>query len=294
MQALLLALLVGAIFTLFSTRVQGNLRRLLHASPSRLFFLPVLLTGIFALAAAASGALSFSLVFLVAGYTLAPASLAFVQGAGFKKSPGWLDFAVILLLWLPLEFAAGQHLVPKAAQGFLHSVAYGLAIILGLVLFLGFRSFEGLKYNLPRGPRDWVYPLIGFLITAPLLIALGIALGFIPLPHLPRNPSGARFLSRFAVIFIATALPEEILFRSLIQNLLMQKLGRSIGVLLLASVIFGLAHLDNGPQATPNWRYAILATIAGVGYGKVFDKSSTVFSSVFFHALVDWTKHFFF
>jgi membrane protease YdiL (CAAX protease family) len=38
----------------------------------------------------------------------------------------------------------------------------------------------------------------------------------------------------------------------------------------------------------------ILATIAGVAYGWVFDKASSVLSSAALHMLVDWTKHFFF
>ena len=38
----------------------------------------------------------------------------------------------------------------------------------------------------------------------------------------------------------------------------------------------------------------ILATIAGLAYGKAFQKSNSVFSSVTFHALVDATKHIFF
>jgi membrane protease YdiL (CAAX protease family) len=54
------------------------------------------------------------------------------------------------------------------------------------------------------------------------------------------------------------------------------------------------AHLDNGPQPLPNWRYMILATIAGVAYGIVFRKSSTVLSSATLRMPVDWTKHFFF
>ena len=35
----------------------------------------------------------------------------------------------------------------------------------------------------------------------------------------------------------------------------------------------------------------ILATIAGVAYGKAFQKSASVFSSVTCHALVDTVKH---
>jgi membrane protease YdiL (CAAX protease family) len=38
----------------------------------------------------------------------------------------------------------------------------------------------------------------------------------------------------------------------------------------------------------------ILATIAGVAYGKAFEKSNSVFSSVTCHALVDAVKHLWF
>jgi uncharacterized protein len=100
--------------------------------------------------------------------------------------------------------------------------------------------------------------------------------------------------SAAAIIFCGTALPEEILFRSMIQNLLMQRFGANTRTLIVASVIFGAAHLDNGPQPLPNWRYMILATIAGFAYGKVFQRSTSVLASAGFHTLVDWTKHFFF
>ena len=66
------------------------------------------------------------------------------------------------------------------------------------------------------------------------------------------------------------------------------------GSVLLAALIFGCAHLNNGPGPLPNWRYAIMATIAGVAYGKVFQKSSSVFSSAFLHALINTSKHVFF
>ena len=233
------------------------------------------------------------IVAMVLIYTLAPTACAYAQGAGSPKTPGIVDFLAIVLLWLPLEFAAGAQFVPRAAQGFLHSVAYGIAILLGLVLFLGFRSFPGMKYKFPSGRRDWVLPLIGFAVVAPVLVLVGIAIGFIPMAHLPTQP-GAKMAAAIGIIFAGTALPEEILFRSLIQNLLMLRFGAGWRTLFVASVIFGAAHLDNGPQAVPNWRYMIEATIAGVAYGRVFQKASSVTSSAMLHMMVDWTKHFFF
>jgi membrane protease YdiL (CAAX protease family) len=199
----------------------------------------------------------------------------------------------VLLLWLPVEFAAGAQLVPRPAQGFLHSVVYGLAILLALCLFLGFRRLEGLKYDPPQGVRDWRLPLAGYAAVAPVLMAVGIAIGFIPAPHWPARPPGT-MAAAVGIIFAGTALPEEILFRALIQNFLMQRFGSGWKTLLAASLVFGAAHLDNGPQPLPNWRYMIEATIAGVAYGRVFQKASSVTSSAILHMAVDWTKHFFF
>jgi len=293
MQTLVLALLLAAVFSLFSPAVQERLRHSFHHRPSIVWILPFLFTGFFGAAAFLVSACSWPLCLLVFVYTAMPVFFATVQGAGFIKRPTAFDFLTILLLWLPLEFAAGARLVPRPSQGFLHSVAYGIAILLGLLLFLAFRSFPDLKYNLPQTRRDWWLPLAGFAAAAPVLILLGVAIGFLPLPHLPGKSAGA-MSAAVGVIFAGTALPEEILFRSLIQNLLMLRFGSGIPALLAASLIFGCAHLNNGPQPLPNWRYMILATLAGFAYGRVFQRASTVLSSAGLHTLVDWTKHFFF
>ena len=273
--------------------MKPGLRSLLHRRAAWIWAAPPLLTIAFAGASLLAGAFSVPLTLLVLAYTVAPVLCAFLQGPGPVQRPTALDFLTILLLWLPIEFAAGASLVPRAAQGFLHSVIYGVAIVLGLVLFLGFRSFPGLKIRPPTGKRDLWLPLAGFAMVAPVLAVVGTALGFIPPPHLPVQTAG-RLAGAAGLIFVGTALPEEILFRSLLQNLLMLRFGSGAGPLLAASLIFGCAHLDNGPQPLPNWRYMILATIAGVAYGKVFQKGSTVLSSAGLHMLVDWTKHFFF
>jgi membrane protease YdiL (CAAX protease family) len=294
-QTLVLALLLAAVLAFFAPFVRNCVRGVLHAHPAIVWAVPFLLTIVFSGAAALAGAFSFSLALLLLGYTTAPVVCAWIEGAGFIPRPAALDFVAILLLWLPLEFAAGARLVPRPAQGILHSVAYGIAILLGLVLFTGFRSFPGMKYNLPRWRSDFGLPLAAFAITAPVLMVVGIALGFIPMPHWPGGAAtGGRMAGAFGIILAGTALPEEILFRSLIQNLIMLRFGASWRTLLAASLIFGCAHLDNGPQPLPNWRYMILATIAGVAYGMVFQRSSTVLSSAALHSMVDWTKHFLF
>ena len=293
MQTLVLALLLAGVLSFFSRAVQEWVRTGFHRRPALIWIVPFILTGIFGAAAFLANACSWPLSALVFVYTAMPVSCAALQGAGSIKRPTAMDFATILLLWLPLELAAGGSLVPRPAQGYLHSVAYGIAILLGLLLFLGFRSFPDLKYNLPHTKRDWWLPLAGFAAAAPVLILVGVAIGFIPPPHWP-GKSGGAMTAAAGVIFVGTALPEEILFRSLIQNLLMLRFGAGMRTLLMASFTFGGAHLNNGPQPLPNLRYMILATIAGFAYGRVFQRASTVLSSAALHSLVDWTKHFFF
>ena len=60
-----------------------------------------------------------------------------------------------------------------------------MAILLGLVVFLGFRDLPGMKYQIPKSARDLWLPLLGFAAVAPVLIAVGVAIGFIPAPSLP-------------------------------------------------------------------------------------------------------------
>jgi uncharacterized protein len=292
-QTAFLIALAAAIFALLSPRLQRRLQKVVHRRPAAIWMAPPLLTGVFAAASRMVGAFSLPLTFLVLAFTAAPVLVAFVQGPAVAPRPTALDFLGVLILWLPIEFAAGARLVPHAAQGFLHSIAYGIAILLGLVLWTGFRAFAGMKYNPPREARDFWLPLAGFAMVAPVLAIMGIALGFIPAPHWPVQSAG-RMAAAVGIIFAGTALPEEILFRALIQNLLMQRFGSGTRTLLAASFIFGCAHLDNGPQPLPNWRYMILATVAGFAYGKVFQKANTVLSSAGLHMLVDWTKHFYF
>lgn len=294
MQTLILALLLAAVFGLFVPSAQNRLRCTLHGRPSTVWAVPFLLAAIFGASSTVVGAFRVELTAYVLLYAMAPVVCVWLAGRGEPKVPVALDFLAIGLLWFPLEFAGGvAGDIPRHAQGFLHSVAYGVAILLGLVLFLGFRSFPGLKYRAPSERRDWVLPLIGFVAVAPVLIGVGIAIGFIPMPHLPTATAG-KMAAALGIIFAGTALPEEILFRSLIQNLLMLRFGAGWRTLIVASVIFGLAHLDNGPQPVPNWRYAIEAAIAGVAYGRVFQRAGSVTSSAMLHMLVDWTKHFWF
>ncbi|MEO7144942.1 MAG: CPBP family intramembrane glutamic endopeptidase [Bryobacteraceae bacterium] len=292
MRILIPALFLPMILALPWPQLQEWLRRALIRRPESVFLVPAALTLLFCGIAAGMQSLSAPLAGLMLAYTFAPTACLYL--ARDYLAPVWTDFLAILLLWLPLEFSAGARWVGKPAQGVLHMAAYGVSVTLGLVLFLLFRRLDGMKYNLPRGGRDLVNVLAGFASVAPVLIVLGRLLGFLDPFHVPAHLTPVRLGAQFLIILAATALPEEILFRGMIQNCLVQKWGSGVKTLLLAAVIFGCAHLDNGPGALPNWRYMILATVAGVAYGKVYEKSSSIFASATLHALVNTIRHSFF
>ncbi|HTR36149.1 MAG TPA: type II CAAX endopeptidase family protein [Bryobacteraceae bacterium] len=288
MQLVVPIFLLVCILALLCSSVQKALRAALQRRPAVLFAVPVILSGIFLAAAAQLHAFNAALAVLILAYTFAPVTCAFLVRR--SAPPVWLDFVIIALLWFPLEFSVGQSFIAKRAQGPLHLAAYGVSILLGLTIFLLFRRLPDMKYNLPRTGRDLTNLLIGFAACTVVLIPLGRAIGFLTPFHMPAA-NAPRIALQYVVILASTALPEEILFRGLIQNSLMQRLGANTGSLLLAAFIFGCAHLDNGPQPLPNWRYMILATIAGIAYGKVFEKSSSILASAALHALVDTIKH---
>lgn len=282
--------LLAVILCLLIPRIQNACQALLSRDRRRTLIVALVLSCVLLEEGARLHALSPRFALLVFAYTLAPTVVLYRQKPGSGAS--WRDLAAILLLWLPLEFAVGARLVPKAAQGQLHAAAYGVAITLALSLFLLARRLPGMKYNLPLRASDFRNVLVGFAVSIPLLIPLGLWLGFLdPIHAMHFNVRG--LLWRMLAIFAGTALPEEILFRSLIQNWVTQRLGpsRLVFAIIISGLIFGSAHLDNGPQALPNWRYAILASLAGMLFGTVYAKSSSVVASALVHMAVDTTKH---
>ena len=93
--------------------------------------------------------------------------------------------------------------------------------------------------------------------------------------------------------YVGTGLPEEVLFRGVIHELCEVRLGSGRLATLASSLIFGAAHLNNGPA--PNVRYAALAAAAGYFYARAYMLSGrNVSAAALTHALVDtvWS-HFF-
>ena len=85
--------------------------------------------------------------------------------------------------------------------------------------------------------------------------------------------------------FFFIAVPEELFFRGWLQNLLERRIGR-FNALMVTALLFGLAHFNK--QTTGfNWRYVLLAAVAGVFYGRAWRADRRVGASAVTHATVD-------
>ena len=223
---------------------------------------------------------------IAAAYTLGPVLLVI---SAVSAKPGTLqDYLAMIAIFLPLKlrWLNGLWPYPSARIGYVATVL--LAINVALATFLFVRQLDGIGYNIVWGRVPAVSVVIHFALLAAIIIPLGTALHFIQF-----DPTVAHWKSLPADaigIFLLTAWPEELLFRGLLQNSLSRTLSSEAGGWVAASVIFGLAHIANN-GVFPNWRYALLATIAGIFYGRTWRKTGSIFPAAIVHGLVDTTWH---
>jgi membrane protease YdiL (CAAX protease family) len=88
------------------------------------------------------------------------------------------------------------------------------------------------------------------------------------------------------------ALGEEFFFRGLLQQWATGWLKSEWGGLALTSLLFGAAHLWF--RDFPNWRFAIVAAVAGLFYGLAFRQAKSIRASMVTHALTVTTWRIFF
>jgi membrane protease YdiL (CAAX protease family) len=233
-----------------------------------------------------TGNFTWSRAGIALAYTLAPVLI--VISAGAAKPGAWPDYVAMIAIFLPLKLRWLERLWIYPGPRFGYILMMLLAISVALATFLFVRQFDGVGYNIVWGRDAALAVLLHFGLLVVILIPLGTALHFVKF-----DPSQAnwRSLPFDAIsIFLLTAWPEELLFRGLLQNSFSRTFSSENGGWFAASVVFGLAHITNN-GVFPNWRYAILATIAGIFYGRTWRKTNSFFTSAIAHALVDTIWH---
>jgi uncharacterized protein len=192
---------------------------------------------------------------------------------------GWQDVVVLAALGCAVEYGWLQRSVPQPGLG---NFAKFLLADVALYLYIIQRRLPGMGFDLRLRLRDLLIGVREWAMFVPIGIGLGLALGFLRFHD--RLPAAGTFAAILVGTFIFVAVPEELFFRSLLQNLLETRLPRR-QALALASVIFGLSHYIHG--AVFNWRYVILATIAGCFYGRAWRSDRRLAASAVSHTLVD-------
>lgn len=197
-----------------------------------------------------------------------------------EQRSDWRDAFILLLLGLAVDLRWFDSAWPAG----LRALNELFLVDAGLYGFLAIRQLRGVGFDFHLQWSDWKTGLRELVFFTPIVIALGLALGFIH-PH--RNlPGIGNALLRWVLIFFFTAVPEELFFRGWVQNLLEPRVGRR-AALVIASILFGLSHL-NKRSAHFNWRYVLLATIAGIFYGRAWLEQRRIPASTITHASVDW------
>lgn len=191
----------------------------------------------------------------------------------------WQDVIVLAALGCAVEYGWLQGSLRQPGLGNLPKF---LLTDVALYLYVVQRRLPGIGFDLRLCWRDVGIGMREWALFAPIGIGLGLALGF--LRFHARLPVPSTFVGTALVTFIFVALPEELFFRGLLQNLLQTRLSRRYA-LALASAIFGLSHYIHG--AVFNWRYVILAAIAGWFYGRAWRTERRIGASAICHTMVD-------
>lgn len=216
-------------------------------------------------------------------YALIPAAIAGLLHLAAKLDPAQrgtlFDFFILLALGLAVDLRWLESAWPRGLQ----PLGKLLLLDAGMYGFFCVRQLTDVGYDLRLRLSDWKTGLRELLLYMPIALALGFSLGFLHMHFYVPNP--LRVLAAWLFTFFFIAIPEEVFFRGWMQNLLARRIGTypALGV---TAVLFGLSHFNKITHGF-NWRYVLLAAIAGIFYGRSYLSRQRVSSSAITHASVD-------
>ncbi|MGA7339273.1 MAG: CPBP family intramembrane glutamic endopeptidase [Terracidiphilus sp.] len=245
-----------------------------------MLFGPAALSIPYALVAGAAGVFHWEWLAL---YAALPVSIAILLWQAAQIDPdqrgNWRDFLVLAALGLAVDLRWFEGGWPA------HLAIFNKILLLdaGIYAFVLIRQLEGTGFDLRLRLADLAVGLREAAFYTPIALLLGLALGFL---HLHRVwPGFAAIAAAWIFTFFFVAVPEELFFRGWLQNLLERRLGRT-PALLVTAALFGLAHF-NKRAVYFNWRYVLLAAVAGIFYGRAWRSGRRVGASSVTHATVD-------
>ena len=185
--------------------------------------------------------------------------------------------AVVWGIWergIQIAVPGGTHL----------SIGPLVALVLALFLFAVVHPLRTFDVDLDLSARQLGIAVAVVAGLALVAIPLGFAIGF--LSYQSRWLGPVHGVLRMYGLILFVGLPEEMLFRGVIQEAFTRLWGPRTG-LVLGAVVFGLLHLVKH-ISHPNWAYGLLATAAGLAYGWVYQRTGRLAAAAVTHGAVDW------
>ena len=140
----------------------------------------------------------------------------------------------------------------------------------------------------PQRQTEWSVAIVATaviaLLTIALVLVLALTTGFVAW-----DPKWPAILAMWLPAnLLVTCLAEEAFFRGLLQRQLREALHGTVPsaglvALFVAAVAFGMAHIGGGIA------YAVLATLAGIGYGAAYHVTQRVEASILVHFTLNLT-----
>lgn len=224
-------------------------------------------------------------------FALLPVGIAVVQRwqrrrdlrKGSPAAFSFADFIVLLVVGTLISQRLLSQAFPHRGLASLPKLLLLIAVLYG---YLVVRELDALGFDWKPQKRDFAVGAREYLFYFPFAVVIGTATQFIAFHPDIRQPPAATFPLVLSTFFFV-AVPEELFFRGILQNLLRARFGAS-PALVIAAVVFGLSHF-NKLETAFNWRYVLLASIAGVFYGRAWQDRSRILPSALTHTAVDVT-----
>jgi len=267
---------------------RGVAERAAAAGPGAGWLVGIAILFVYLMYALGTGTVSMARLGEMALFLFLP--LAVLASAGGAAAGAWQDLFVIAGIWVAVKFGPSRTIWPYPGGRLSYILSILVAVNLAIAGFLLLRRMKGVGYSIGWG-SGWAFSALASLLAfACIAIPLGIKMHFIAF-----GPQWQHWKTEPALglgILFFTAWPEELLFRGLLQNCLERATKNDWAGWIGASVLFGFSHITNG--GFPNWRYVILASIAGFFYGWTWRRTGSIFASALVHAAVDVLWHFLF
>ncbi len=213
----------------------------------------------------------------------------------FAAKSGVFDVLFLVFLAAVMLFRVFPHIYisphPKLP---LYALGQAMWVRTGVFVMLAIRRVSGVGFGFWPDRRHWKVGVLYYFLFLICSVELAVLIHFAA-PHWPRwgweKTSFVAIATFFGVLWVV-ALGEEFFFRGLLQQWIGKWVRSEKAGLLITAVLFGAVHLWF--RSFPNWRFAIMAALAGVFYGMAFRQTKSIRASMVTHALVVTTWRIFF